>query len=127
MMILRRIWFCLTVPKNFLEKLFCVSELFWYGKKFMDKDGGGGGGRNITFFRLNFFVSQCPKTTWGHQCFRKFRLSKILRIRSVYHHSTLSILPHTAKKICFSRKFWYRIFSCIGGGHHGFTETFCFT
>ena len=59
MMILRRIWFCLTVPKNFLEKLFCVSELFWYGKKFMDEDGGG---KEYHVFPSSFFLSHsAPK------------------------------------------------------------------
>ena len=32
--------FFLTVPKNFVEEPFCVSEKFWYGKKIMDEMGG---------------------------------------------------------------------------------------
>ena len=56
-----------------------------------------------------------------------FGYRKILRIRRVYHYSTFNFfLPHRAKKICLPKKFWYRIFSCIGGWHHGFVENFLF-
>ena len=43
MMILRRVCFCLTVPKHFLGKLFCVSENFWYRKVLCLRGWGGGG------------------------------------------------------------------------------------
>ena len=32
--------FCLTVPKNFVQEPFCVSENFWY-RKMLGKRGGG--------------------------------------------------------------------------------------
>ena len=32
--------FCFTGPKNFVRGPFCVSEIFWYGQKFMDKRWG---------------------------------------------------------------------------------------
>ena len=56
MMILRRIWFCLTVPKHFLEKLFCASEIFWHAKVLCLKARGGGG--SVPTFRRNCFVLQ---------------------------------------------------------------------
>ena len=47
-----------------------------------------------------------------------------------YHYSPLKIFSsHSSEKLrrrtilCF-KKFWYRKFSCIGGGHHGFVEHF---
>ena len=32
--------FCLTVPKNFVEETFCVSENFWYQKMLGKREGG---------------------------------------------------------------------------------------
>ena len=50
--------FCLTVPKNFVEEPFCVSENFWYRKMLGIREGAG-----ITTFCQNCFVSQCRKTS----------------------------------------------------------------
>ena len=44
--------FCLTVPKNFVEEPFCVSENFWYRKMLGIREGAG-----ITIFCQNSFVS----------------------------------------------------------------------
>ena len=44
--------FSLTVPKNFVGKRFCVSELFWF-QNFLDN-------RVITFLSI-VFVAQCRK------------------------------------------------------------------
>ena len=49
--------FRLTVPKNFIEEPFCVSENFWYRKMLGIRDGAG-----ITIFHQNCFVSQYRKT-----------------------------------------------------------------
>ena len=49
--------FCLTVPKNFVEGPFCVSENFWYRKML-----GIGEGTGIKIFCQNCFVSQYRKT-----------------------------------------------------------------
>ena len=35
--------FCFTGPVNFVRGPFCAAKIFWYGKKFMDKKGTGGG------------------------------------------------------------------------------------
>ena len=50
--------FCLTVPKNFVEEPFCVSENFWYRKMLGIREGAG-----ITIFCQNCFVSQYRKTS----------------------------------------------------------------
>ena len=48
------------------RSLVCFRKfLVW--KKIMDKRWGGG----YLFFRRKFFVSQCPKTSWGPSMFRK--------------------------------------------------------
>ena len=62
--------FCLTVPKNFVEEPFCVSENFWYRKMLGIREGAG-----ITIFCQNYFVSQYRKFLQGNPsvlCFRKF-------------------------------------------------------
>ena len=43
--------FCLTVPKNFVEEPFCVSENFWYRKMLGIREGA-----SITIFCQNCFV-----------------------------------------------------------------------
>ena len=50
--------FCLTVPKNFVEEPFCVSQNFWYRKMLGIREGAG-----ITIFCQNCFVSQYRKTS----------------------------------------------------------------
>ena len=48
--------FCLTVPENFVEAPFFVSENFWYRKVLGISEGVG-----ITIFNRNCFVSQYQK------------------------------------------------------------------
>ena len=48
-------FFCLTVPKRFVEEHFCVSENFWY-PKMLKMRGAEEDGRNIKTFRRKFFV-----------------------------------------------------------------------
>ena len=50
--------FCLTVPKNWVEEPFCVSENFWYRKMLGIREGAG-----ITIFCQNCFVSLYRKTS----------------------------------------------------------------
>ena len=50
--------FWLTVPKNFVEEPFYVSENFWHRKMLGIREGAG-----ITIFCQNCFVSQCRKTS----------------------------------------------------------------
>ena len=45
-------FFCHTVPKNFVQEPFCVSENFGYRKMLEIREGAG-----ITIFRQNCFVS----------------------------------------------------------------------
>ena len=59
--------FCLTVPQNFLEELFCASEVFGYPKILWIRRGVS------RFFTEIFFVSQCWKFLWGNpNVFQKF-------------------------------------------------------
>ena len=52
--------FCLTVPQNFVEEPFCVSESLWYRKMLRMREGAG-----ITFFRQSFFCLTVPKNSVG--------------------------------------------------------------
>ena len=122
-------FFCLTGPKNFVKGPVCVSEIFWYGKKLWIRDRLGGGG--ITFFRRIFFVSQCRKILWATlQCFRKFGVSKIfmhkkgISLFSVDFFCFTVPIKFVGEPLRVSKKFWYRKFLCIGGGHHGFVDFF---
>ena len=64
--------FCLTVPKNFVEEPFCVSENFWIRKMLGIREEAG-----ITIFRQKCFVLQYRIIRRGTLlCFRKIRVSK---------------------------------------------------
>ena len=52
--------FRLTVPKNFVEEPFFVSQNFGHRKMFGIRGGGEEGG-SITIFSQKIFVSQCRK------------------------------------------------------------------
>ena len=56
--------FCLTVPKNFVEEPFCVSENFCY-RKILWIRGGGGREEVSKIFRRKFFLSRCRKFREG--------------------------------------------------------------
>ena len=63
--VFRRIFFCLTVPKNRKGTLLCsVSEIFPVAKKFMVKRGGGGG-REYQDFPSKIFCLTVPKISVG--------------------------------------------------------------
>ena len=84
---------------------------------------------NITIFCRKFVVSQCRKISWGnHSIFRKYGVRRNLCIRRGYHYFPLrfSCLA-VPRKFSLSKKFRDQKISCIGGGHHGFVENFCFT
>ena len=48
--------FRLTVPKNFVEEPFFVSQNFWYRKNLWIRGGGG-----VSRFSVKKFLSQCRK------------------------------------------------------------------
>ena len=130
----RRIFFCLTVQKNFVGEPFDVSENFVYRKNIMDRKGVGVGYRkfrvSISFMRKKvisifsvetFFVSKCQKNSWEtSQCFRHIRVSKnFMHKKGVSLFSVEIFCLRVPKKFvgepfCVSKKFWYRKFSCIG-------------
>ena len=53
-------FFCLTVPKNFVGEPF-FSQNFWC-RKYLCLSCGVGGGR-VSRFSVDFFISQCRKTS----------------------------------------------------------------
>ena len=71
--------FCLTVPKNFVEELFCVSENLWYRKMLGIREGAG-----ITIFRQNCLFHSTEKLRRGDLWrFRKFLVSKNFMLQRV--------------------------------------------
>ena len=64
--------FCLTVPKNFVEEPFCVSERFWYRKRLGIREG------RVSRFSVKIVLSQSTeKLRRGTLlCFTKFLVSK---------------------------------------------------
>ena len=55
--------FCLTVPKNFVDEPFCVSENLWYRKMLGIR--GGRGREGVSRFSIDFFCLTVPKLFMG--------------------------------------------------------------
>ena len=71
--------FRLTVPKNFVEEPFCVSENFWYRKNLWIR-GGRGGGKEHHDFLSKIFCLTVPKNFVGEP----FSVSLISGIEKFY-------------------------------------------
>ena len=87
--------FCLTVPKNFEEEPFCVSENFWYRKTLGIREAAG-----ITIFRQNCFVSQYQNISKRNpSVFQKILVSKNVgdKRRRVSRISAKLVLSHSVK------------------------------
>ena len=105
---------CLTIPKNFVEEPFCVSESFWYRKmlRIRERERAGGASRLSVEILLSHSTENLRR---GNLCFRKFLVSKNVKDNRERGASRLSIenlLSHNTEKLrrgnlCF-RKFWYR-------------------
>ena len=81
------------------------------------------------FFFVEFFLSHSAEKFRGGttQCFKKIGVSKkFMHKKGKSLFSVESFWSHSAEKILSFKKFPYRKFSCIGGGHHGFIENFLF-
>ena len=81
------------------------------------------------FFSSKIFCLTVPKNSVGEpfNVSKKLGFHNNLCIRRANHYFPLNLFGLTVpRKICLSKKFWYRIFSCIGGKHHGFIENFWF-
>ena len=118
--------FCLTGPKNFVRGPFCVSEIFWYGKKnkLMDKRWG-------FHVAVEDFLSHSAKKFRGGtlQCFRKIQLSKnFMHRKRISLFFVESFLSHSAEKIrrwtlpYFKKITVSKIFMHKREGHHGIVE-----
>ena len=87
--------FCLTVPKHFLEKFFCVSENFWHPNVFMIKKKGRG--RECTDFPSKLICLTVTK----HFVEEPFCVSESFRYRKVLwigeYHDFLSKNHSTEK------------------------------
>ena len=115
-------WFCRNFfvsqdRKISLRGPFCVSEIFWYEKNFLDEIGG------ITFFRRKFFVSQGKKNSWGNaSMFQNIRVSKnFMHKKGISLFSVENIMSHSTEKIrrgtlCFKKIRVSKIFMHERGG-----------
>ena len=63
--------FCLTVPKAFVEKPFCVSENFWYRKMLRIREGAG----------IAIFCQSCCLTVPKNFVAQAFYVSKKFQYR----------------------------------------------
>ena len=117
MMILRRICFCLTVPKNFLVKLICVSETFWHRKVLRLR-----GREVVSRLSVEIVLSYNTKTfrTGTLLCFGRFPVSKKNMDKSeISRKSVKNLLCHSTQehrrgtRLCFRnfllpKKFLYK-------------------
>ena len=101
---------CLTVPKNFVEEQFCVSENFDYGKSFLHEKG-------ISGFWVENFCLIVPKVFVGDPfCVsKKFIRRKFSWIGGGggHHGFAENFLSHRSVKLrkgvpSVSQNFWYR-------------------
>ena len=87
--------FRLTVPKNFVEEPFFVSQNFWYRKKIIDKRGGG-----VSRFSVKNFLSHSAKKfrRGTLQCVTNFGYRKILCFRELCHDFVSKFFCLSAEK-----------------------------
>ena len=101
--------------KKFRGHPFNVSEKLGY-RKILCMIGG------ITFFRRNFFASQCQKVSWASlQCLRKFGVSKFFLHDRGYHVFPSKFFCLSAKNFRghpfnVSENLGYRKILCMIGG-----------
>ena len=117
------------MPIKFAGEPFCVSKEFWY-RKVSSKGGGSFTALSKIFLSHRTEEKLSQGTTL---CFRKFLVEKnILWIRGGggggrYHDFPSKFLSHCNEIFhwrtlwCFTKKFFYRKLSCIGGGGGGIT------
>ena len=114
--------FCLTVPQNFVEEPFCVSENFWYRK--MLRIGERERGHHDSPLKKLLSHSTEKPHSGTLLCFRKFLVSKNVKYKrgGNYYDVPSKLFCLTVSKIfvrgtfLVSEKLWYRSFSCIIGG-----------
>ena len=119
---------CLTVPKNFVDEPFFVSQSFWYRKSLWIRGEGG-----VSRFFVRSFLSQsAEKFRRGTlQCVTNFGYRKILCFRELCHDFLLNFfLSHSAEKfrrgpVCVSENFGYRKTLCLWGEYHDFLWKIC--
>ena len=117
-----RFVFCLTVPKNLVGEPSCaVFQKISGSEKFMDKRGGGGGVSRFSF--ENFLSHSAENFRRGIlYCCNNFGYRKNLDQKggsiTIFRRSFCLTVPKyfIGEHFGVSEKFFYRKFSCIGGG-----------
>ena len=104
--------FCRTVPENFVEEPFCVSESFGYRKIFMPKKG------RSRFSTENLLSHSTEKLRMGTlRCFTKFLISKKIMDKGgegrEYQDFPWIIFRLTVPKIYVGESFSVSLISCI--------------
>ena len=112
---------CLTVPIKFVGEPFWVSKEFWYRKV-----SSKGGGKLHGFVEKIFYLTGPKKTSPGnHSVFQKIsgREKYFMDKRggggiTIFRRSSCLTVPKyfIGEHFGVSEKFFYRKFSCIGGG-----------
>ena len=87
--------FCLTVPKNFVEEPFCVSENYWYRKMLGIKGGG-----RLSRFSVRIVLSHSTKKhrRGTLRCFKKFLVSKNFMLQRVMSRASVKNFCLTVSK-----------------------------
>ena len=101
---------CLTVPENFVEEPFCVSENFWY-RKILGKEGGNEG---VSQFSIKNFLSHSTGKLRKRTllCLTKLRVSKNFLHeggRTIFCRLCLTVPKNFVREPFYvSEKIWYR-------------------
>ena len=119
--------FCLTVPNSFVGELFSFSLISGTEKVWMS--GGGASGFSVEYFLshsaenfLRGILYSCKNFGYGKSLDKGGSIT-------IFCRSFCLTLPKyfNGEHFGVSEIFFYRKFSCIGGGHRGFVGTFCLT
>ena len=121
-------FFCLTLPKNSVEELFCVSECFGYRKTFCLR------GEYHDFVSKNCCRTVLEKIVGTFWCIGKLRVSKKLLAKGVSRFSVENFCLTVPKKIrrrtfpCLTKFRYPKILMIKGGGvreyHNSLSKTF---
>ena len=105
-------FFCLTVPKKFVEEPFFALQNFWYRKSLWIR----GGRKGVSRFFVGFFLSDsAEKFRMGtHQCVINFGYRKILGFRELCHDFVSKLFCLTLPKKFVEKPFWSLLLKISG-------------